>query len=84
MCYNRLNKALRERRRARVLRMPNQKMAQTKKKTDKLNELENRILSGELIGEEAKLLVLLEIAKSLDEIKSGLKSLDGTFVVINN
>ncbi|MBQ9910545.1 MAG: hypothetical protein IJM50_03510 [Lachnospiraceae bacterium] len=49
-----------------------------------MNELENRILSGELKGEEAKLLVLLEIAKSLDEIKSGLKSLDGTFVVVNN
>ncbi len=64
--------------------MLNQKMAQTKKKTDKLNELENRILPGELKGEEAKLLVLLEIAKSLDKIQSGLKSLDGTFVVVNN
>ena len=45
-----------------------------KPKKDELKEMEKMILSGELEGEKAALLVQLAIAKRLEEIKNELRT----------
>lgn len=50
------------------------KMAKAKK-VNELKELEKKILSGELEGEKAMLLVQLAIARQLEDIKDQLHSI---------